>query len=226
MRIYSNFPEALNEIKRDLAEMGIRIHTRTYQDKFIGDDPDFETLEIQNYAYTVTQPKLTDLNPTQPWADAEFMERLSGKPQNPGEAWKLRREVWDDFLDQDGQFGYTYSERLAEYGQVNRIVKALDNDPLSRQAFISVWQPSDVQYLGGISRVPCTLGYLLQIRQDQLNLTYLQRSCDFATHMQNDIYLAHKLQVTVAEMLNVPVGLYSHWFGSLHIFKKDVKGVF
>lgn len=231
MRIYQNYREGLNEIKRDLAEMGIRIHPQTYQDKVVANDPNFDAFELQNYVYMVTDPKLTDLEPSQPWADEEFKERITRPPVNPGEAWKLRADVWTQFLINGGQdgapvFAYTYGERLTRFLQVERIINRLKIDPDSRQAFLAIWDASDTAFLGGISRVPCTLGYYFQIRQGQLNMTYLQRSADFATHFVNDTYLATKLLYYMADRIGVKPGHYTHWIGSLHIFKKDVAGVF
>ena len=235
MRIYQNFMEALPEIKRDLAEMGIKCHPQTYQDKYIGDNPEYQTLELQNYIYTVIHPHPEDLESTQPWADEEFEERLSGmggNPRNPGHAWKLRREVWEEFLElKTGKFAYTYSERLALFDQVSQVIARIVDDPDSRQLFISIWNQEDATKLGGLSRVPCSIGYQLQCRKHQLNLTYLQRSADFVTHFVNDIYLAVKLQELIAKELEckgitIPVGTFTHWIGSLHIFKKNAQGVF
>jgi thymidylate synthase len=228
MRIYTNFREATNEIKRDLAEMGIDVKPHSYQNKNVEGNPEFYTKELQNYIYTVTQPKLNDLDATQPWAKLEFAERVSGNPVNPGEAYKSRSEVWNQFLNFDGEFDYTYPERLTCYGghnQVELTINVLRNDPDSRQCYISIWD-KDIIEAGGYSRIPCTLGYQFQIRNGALNITYLQRSSDFATHFQNDLYLAHKLQYHIADKLSIPVGLYTHWIGSLHIFQKDIKGVF
>ncbi len=36
------------------------------------------------------------------WADAEFQERISPNDINPGEAWKLRKDLWEQFLDEKG----------------------------------------------------------------------------------------------------------------------------
>lgn len=224
MRFYETFREATGEIKRDLAEMGIRVHSKTYQDKDISKDEGMVQRELQNYVYTVTKPALDQLDPTQPWADAEFEERVGGKALNPGEAYKLRPEVWNQFIQKDGRFGYSYSERMGN--QVQAVINTLKNDAESRQAYLSVWDPVDCFYTGGIRRVPCTLGYQFQIRGGQLNATYLMRSSDFATHFQNDLYLAHKLQRHVAEKVGVPSGYYTHFIASLHVFEKDVKAVF
>ena len=57
-------------------------------------------------------------------------------------------------------------------------------------------------------------------------MTYQQRSADFITHFENDIYLACKLQYWVAAQLNWEVGRYTHFIGSLHTFEKDVSQAF
>lgn len=227
MRIFKDFNEAFGEIKRDLKEMGITVKTKTMQDKAIADDDNFSTLEIQNYAYTVTDPRFEHLNPNQPWADADWHERMSGAlgmPTNPGKAWELRRDVWEEFLHDD-RFSYTYSERLAQFDQVKNVIRALKNDRSSRQLYVSMWHPADSMKLGQ-SRVPCSLGWLFQHRNGGLDVTYMMRSADFHTHFQNDIFMAMKLQELIAAHAGVATGNFSHFMGSLHVYAKDVQEVF
>jgi len=230
-RIYKDFREAGGEIRRDLAEMGIRVHPKTYQDKNIEFDDGFGTLELQNYVYTVVDPVSFDpVGVTQPWADAEWTERrngaMLGKGVNPGEAWLLREDVWKEFLSNEGLFAYTYSDRFSRNIQVRKVIDRLHIDKESRQLFIAVWDSEDTDKLGGISRVPCTLGYLLQCRKNQLNITYLQRSCDLVTHWANDAYLAVRLLRMIAYETQLENGTFTHWIGSLHMFKKDSEGIF
>src|SRR5690242_12220730 len=97
MRIYRSFSEAYNELKRDVAELGINVHPQTMQDKQIADDPEYETREYPNMIYTVTKPDLDDamsLVPVPEWVDAEFYERIHFFGQHDGTAWELRPEVW------------------------------------------------------------------------------------------------------------------------------------
>lgn len=225
MRFYKDFGEALNEIKRDLAELSIRVHPQTMQDKYIADDPDYDTKELQNYIYTVLNPRPKDLKPTQPWATREWMERISQQCLNPGKAWKARADVWEEFVESSGEFAYTYSERLGK--NIDKLVTELRIHPESRQLFLGIWDKSiDVRNLGGEHRIPCTLGYWFLLRQHRLDMTYLQRSSDYVTHLQNDLWLATKMLLFVAEQGEVNPGHLIHWVGSLHVYAKDVKGVF
>lgn len=216
--------------------MGIRVETKSYQNKDIEGVPAFSTMELQNYIYMVVEPRFEDLNPTQPWADAEWKERLKGIrgiPVNPGEAYKLRPEVWEQFLvpcpcgsDRcPRRFDYSYAERLDAAGVLD-VIDRIKTDPESRQLYITIWNPQDTDYIGGKRRVPCSLGYQFMIREGALHMTYLMRSSDFYTHFQNDLYLALKLQTYVAEQTGYPVGRFTHFMGSLHIYQKDIEQVF
>lgn len=237
-----NCGEAVNEIRRDLAEMGLDVHPHSYQNKIVADDPNFATKELTNYVYSVVDPDLADLpNIDSDWVKAEAGERFSGKRINPGEAYKLRYDVWKEFLVDDGsRFDYTYPERLnpsvpgslCNIDQIQRVVDELANNPDSRQCFISIWNPLDITEMGGIRRIPCSLGYLVQVRGGKLQITYLQRSSDFATHFQNDVALSIALANCISARLkskyslDYPVGLFTHWIGSLHVYHKDIKTVF
>ena len=240
MRIYTNAQEMVEEVKRDLAEMGIVVRPATMQDKYIKGNPDYETKELQNYSYCLLSPKSRDIpGVSQPWADLEFEERVTdpylrapdgelSEPHfiNPGEAWKARAEVWKDYMH-NGKLAYTYNELLWNNDQLTKILNRLKEDPDSRQLWISLWNPNkDPDFLGGVSRVPCSLGYGLQVRDGKLNLHYVMRSCDFVTHFRNDVYLAIKFLEWVAEKTGYPVGSFTHTIFSLHVYNKDVEGVF
>ena len=229
MRIYMNWNEAYEEIKRDLAEMGINVYPKTMQDKYIEGNEDYATKELQNYCYTILNAKSEDVKSfsTQPWADEEFKERVNPYGNvNPGTAYKLRMNVWNEYMH-DGKFAYSYNERFFRNRQLDKIIARLQADNDSRQLWLSVWDLNeDVDKLGGISRVPCSLGYNFQCREGKLNIHYVMRSCDFNTHFPNDVYLAIRLLEYVAERCNMEVGNFTHTMFSLHVYKKDVSDVF
>ena len=228
MRIYPNFTEALGEIRRDLAEMGVRVHTQTMQDKDISGDASYETLELQNFMYTVTDPDIAELvGRDQDWIELEWEDRfdgIMGRPSNPGNAYHVRSTVWDEFLH-EGRFAYTYSERLARHNQVRRVINRLRDDHYSRQLYIAMWHPDDSEKLG-VERVPCSLGWHVQFRGGRLDLTYFMRSCDFFTHFQNDVALAIKLQRYIADEVGMEPGHFTHFMSSLHVYQKDVADTF
>ena len=240
MRIYMNAEEAFEEVKRDLAEMGIWVKPKTMQDKVIEGDVNYETTELQNYCYTILNAKSKDVpGVVQPWADLEFEERVydpflrspDGEVSdphflNPGTAWKTRPDVWGEFMH-EGKMGYTYNELIWDNDQFTKIVDRLREDPDSRQLWISLWDPTrDPDLLGGVSRVPCSLGDGLQVRNGKLNLHYVMRSCDFSTHFANDVYLAIRMLEYISKLTGYPVGNFTHTVFSLHVYRKDLKNVF
>lgn len=233
MRVYSTFRQAKNEIARDLNELGVKVFAG-YQgmDHSKLDREAFTTMELQGYDYRVVRPRLEDLEPVQPWADAEWEERLSGirgNPVNPGEAWKLRPDVWTPLLEPGTekirpQFSYTYSQRFAE--SVPPAIFELFERPTSRQAYVSVWDPKLDGPNVGTRRVPCSLGYHFMVRQGALHMTYTMRSSDFSTHFDNDLYLAMKLLAFFCERIDQPMGTMTHVVYSLHTYAKNVAGIF
>lgn len=242
MRFYNDFYEVHSEVMRDLAEMGKIVKPKTMQNKNIEGNEDFITRELQNYSYTILHPEIILFAPhsqvDKEWCDAEFMERISKTPINPGEAYKLRPEVWNEFLvpnicgaeigdDEDIPdeiFDYTYSERMCY--QLPVLIGYLKEDPDTRRAYLSIWSPGDIMLVNTPTRVPCSLGYLFQIRNGKLDMKYSMRSCDIMTHFANDIYLAAKLQRYVASQVGVEIGVLVHEVASLHAYQKDLKGVF
>lgn len=242
MRIYSNFPEAQNEIARDLAELGVRVHPETMQDKQIADDEDYDTRELTNYIYTVLNPDYTEVQGIhEEWVKQEWIDRVTGG-LNPGRAWKLRPEIWEEFLEIDGRpkadrfyskekqqahvgrFAYSYSKRMGG-DHIEKVIEELGKHPNSRQLYLPVWGGID-ETRRGQRRVPCSLGYWIVQRQGKLHLTYMMRSCDLMTHYANDVALASMLLHHVAEATDYDVGTFVHFIGSLHVYQKDVADVF
>lgn len=235
MRIYRNCVEAITDIGRELKKCAIEVHTQSYQNKIIKDDPNMTTKEIQAFEFMVVDTSDKDEMPgcTLPWLKAEFKERVSEDSVNPGEAYKLRPEVWNEFLvkresmqsnddaiDLVDKFDYTYNERLSY--QLKYIIDELRLNPETRQAIIEVHNNIyDLQGLGGRKRIPCSLLYQFMIRDGALDVIYIMRSSDFATHFQNDIWLAAELRNYVAAMLGIPQGKFFMFVSSLHCYKRD-----
>jgi thymidylate synthase len=234
VRFYVNFIEAQNEIKRDLKELGTRVHTETMQHFNVADDPDFETLELQNYMYSVIEPDYRDVEGVhEAWVEAEWKDRLAGQ-LNPGHSWKNRRELWLPLMEfhndwarvkERGTFAYTYSMRMGG-NHIRKVIDELEVHPNSRQLWVPVWDQRLDEDRRGKRRVPCSLGYFFMKRSGKLNLTYVMRSCDYATHYPNDVALATMLQEYVAEHTESEMGTFTHVVFSLHVYQVDVKGVF
>ena len=235
-RIYSNVSEAVKEIEREIFEMALTVKSYSYQDKVIEGDEDFDSKELQGYTFKIVGPDPVEALKTveewyglevKEWVEAEFDERVSG-PMNPGEAWKLRRDVWEQFLESDGKFGYTYSERMAH--QLDPVINELKEHPGTRQAIIEMHNnDEDLARLGGRRRIPCSLQYQFMIRREAMDCIYVMRSSDFATHFIDDITLAILLQDYIRSQVGIEkMGTFTMFISSLHCFNKDLKakGIF
>lgn len=177
--------------------------------------------------------------------------------------WPYARKGHEEHVDENDQFSHTYPERFWPkqagegfielgnnwtpgntpegthgirfyYGDLMDVVGQLHKNPATRQAYLPVWFPEDTGARQG-QRVPCSLGYHFLIRNNQLNITYFIRSCDYMRHFRDDVYMAGRLAQWVQnqlveregpEDLPVPQGLVvghlTMHIVSLHIFKGDV----
>ena len=206
---------------------------------------------------TGNNPKDLTIPANQPWAEAHFQERISGHPWNPPpshEMWPYAQQDNAGFIS-GSQFSHTYPERLwpkfvnegrkapngrqifvphmglrFEYGDLADVIDLLRKNPLTRQAYIPIWFPEDTGVNHG-ERVPCTLGYHVMVRNDQLQITYYIRSCDWRRHFADDLYMAARLAQFIANCLSelpgeglkrqVTANRVIMHIASLHIFQGD-----
>lgn len=184
------------------------------------------------------------------YIDQEYQDRLACKSMNPGNAWAKRKEIWEEFihpgliLHKGGErkpgFHYTYAERFAV--QIPVILERLQRDPDTRQAVITmhsnintddrgrvddssdprVYPSQDLENIGGVGRIPCSMYYQFIRRGDSVNLIYTMRSCDLFTHFPIDVLIALRLQNWMADRLGCDVGTFTYFAGSLHAYHKDI----
>lgn len=234
MRIYQSFKEMLSEVRRDVAELGIRCISDSVQNiQKVGEE--YEMKELLGYSYELTNTMDYGSSFTSReirWLIKEFGERINLAKINPGEAWKLRREVWEPLMNEGGKFDYTYNERIRT--QLPIIINELRKRPNTRQAVMTIYSPqyhADLSFLGGCRRIPCSLSYQFLLRKDILgkaclNLIYNMRSCDVMTHFKFDAALACMLINHVSYQIGRKRGSLIHNVGSLHIFRKDIERIF
>lgn len=251
MRIYGNAYELMSEMGRNLWEMGATVKPKHYQNKNIEGKEDFVTKELICEQYCLLElPDPDNLfifmeEEAREWAEAELKERLSGECINPGEAWKLRKNIWEEFLVEKGdgfKFDYTYPERINQVAmyknlpttKLKAVIQLLREDPDTRKAIINIYGSfydehshiEDFDRLDGHARIPCSMYYDFLIRENQkgekiLNICYHQRSSDFITFFGTDVYFAWKLMEYVADKVGVKPGYLYHTIDSIHSYKKD-----
>lgn len=212
-----------------------RVDVGEWQSTDVRDRPEMVSYEMENVVlewYGGLPQSITELQEVvpanQPWAEAHFLERVSGTPYNPPPShtiWPHAQANNSEFT-KDEKFSHTYPERFwpkmaniggetdqgrqifvphvgirFEYGDLDGVMDLLTRNPLTRQAYLPVWFPEDTGVSHG-ERVPCTLGYHFLIRDGKLTVTYFIRSCDFRRHFCDDVYLAARLAQWVAHDLS------------------------
>ncbi|MEM4271060.1 MAG: thymidylate synthase [Candidatus Pacearchaeota archaeon] len=255
MRIFHSLYSAASEIQRDLFEFGVEYQSNTWQNKIVKEDSGFRVKELISYVYllhlnfiwippseipssSLHLNEVFDLleidkikrEKIKNFVSKELVERIaSAKVVNP-EAWKEYPELWEKFRLPDGSFDYTYPERLCleEKNQLDIIKMELKTNPNSRQCLATIWRISDLNYIGGSKRVPCSIYYQFMRRRGSLYLIYNMRSCDFYNHWIIDTLLG----LCMADYMAVSLGLsdfyFIHQINSFHIFEKDYlkRGIF
>ena len=160
----------------------------------------------------------------------EHKDRISGKPLNPGNSWKIRKSLWQNLMSkkEGDKFDYTYAERMAP--QLAYVVEALKDDIHSRRAMMMIWdQTLDANQMSGFqTRVPCSISYQFLIRNNRLYCVYYIRSQDFYKHFPIDIWQASEIMNWMVKQLkskykNLKVGSLNYFAGSLHAYNEDLK---
>jgi len=115
-----------------------------------------------------------------------------------------------------GTFDGAYGPRLAHsLGDIHALLK---RDPDSRQAVATIWSPG----LPAPSLdVPCTLSMQFLKGSQGLSLVVNMRSNDIKLGLPYDVAAFCAIQCTMASLLNMQVGTYTHIAGSLHSYDNN-----
>lgn len=229
-------------------------NTRHWQSQEVADNPMMRMHELLNQSLEMSFTMEIDslqgvVSPNLPWAEDHFLERVSGQPLNPppSEAWWPFAQQGNAGHKSEGEkFSHTYPERMwpkyaagrdficteevqmmhgirFDYGDLGDVVEHLRQMPMSRQAFLPIWFPEDTGAVHG-KRVPCSLGYHFQLRDNTIFVTYYIRSCDLIRHFRDDVYMAARLGQWVAGQLpelGIARGQLNMYMANLHCFHGD-----
>lgn len=121
-----------------------------------------------------------------------------------------------------GMMHGAYGRRISV--QAAQVVGKLTNDRDSRQAVITLWDPS-VDNLGGKKDYPCTISLQFLIRDDKLICVTNMRSNDVWLGLAYDMFQFGQLQWTIANVLNCEVGWLVHRPVSLHAYQHNWDGI-
>lgn len=119
---------------------------------------------------------------------------------------------------QDGSaFWGAYGVRTAS--QIPQAIEKLRQDPNSRQAVVTMWDPA-YDNVAGRADYPCTVSITFRIRDGKLEQKTHMRSNDAWMGVPYDILQFTTLQHTVANVLDMSVGPYVHHVDSMHLYEE------
>jgi thymidylate synthase len=104
--------------------------------------------------------------------------------------------------------------------QLSAVVERLEEDPFSRQAVISLWDP-DTDNQNGSRDYPCSNWLHFQVKDGALDLTVTMRSNDLIWGYSGVNAVNFTLiQELVATLLGVQLGVYRHVCDNMHVYER------
>lgn len=124
------------------------------------------------------------------------------------------------FKEDDGSFYGAYGVRIGD--QLAEAVRKLRADHDTRQAVITLWNPALDNVDPPRRDHPCTVALGLRIFDDKLRMNVQMRSSDAWLGIPYDLMQFTQLQLSVAHLLNIEPGPYSHRTWSLHLYAEHL----
>lgn len=128
---------------------------------------------------------------------------------------RYKKETQDNVTVRSG-----YGERLFFFrgqNQIENVIDLLKKKPSSRRAVVQLFDASD---LGEDHKsIPCTCSLQFLIRSGKLHLISNMRSNDAFWGLPHDVFVFTMLQEIMARTLEVELGEYRHFVGSLHLYE-------
>lgn len=130
--------------------------------------------------------------------------------------------IWDKFVEEDkvtveAAYGYRWRVHF-ERDQIALAVKTLQDDPSSRQVYVSAWDPSR-DGLGNTGKnIPCPASFTFAIVNGSLMSSLFIRSSDVFVGLPYDVMGHSILMGLMANTLGVKVGTMTVMLAHAHVY--------
>jgi len=215
------FDDVYLQILKDLWNSGTTVSPRGMKVK-----------ELLAYKFTLEDPRNNIINlpgfkTNVDYGSAELEWYYSGSNRidfNPiiEKTWK---QFSDDGVHVNSSYGFQIFGKHPEI-KVNQwewIKKKLKEDSDSRQCVININLPSYKEK--DTKDFVCTMDLQVFIRDNKLHWITHLRSQDIYFGTRNDVYCFTMMQQKLAKELNVGLGKYHHFCGSMHIYERHFDNV-
>ncbi len=127
---------------------------------------------------------------------------------------------YHEFSDDGRTLHGAYGPRMFDLNgcnQLTRAIELLERNPASRKAVVQLFDASDLDK--EYKDVPCTCVLQFLIRNNLLYLVTYMRSNDIMLGFPHDVFAFTMIQELVARSLQIELGTYTHFVGSLHLYE-------
>ncbi len=133
----------------------------------------------------------------------------------------LIKKIWEKYSDDGQTVNSNYGVYMfnPKFNQWEWIKTKLKKDPNSRQAIININQFYHKKT--STKDFPCTIYCQIFIRDNKLHWITNMRSNYIFFGFRNDLYFFTELQKQLARELNLKLGKYYHFAGSLHLYESQ-----
>tara|TARA_R100000655_G_scaffold51305_1_gene88997 strand:+ start:19947 stop:20585 length:639 start_codon:yes stop_codon:yes gene_type:complete len=131
-----------------------------------------------------------------------------------------KAKMWGNYADENGEARSNYGWQWRREDQLDKVINILNEDNNSRRAVITLYDGKEINTYS--KDTPCTLNLQFQIIENKLCMTAIMRSNDLWFGFCNDQYCFSKLQLLIANKLQIHTGWYFHFASNLHIYFKQL----
>jgi thymidylate synthase len=200
-----------------------------YKSQILNNGIDFDdTKALFNVGFTIENPMDNHIsceqrNWKQDYAEAEWQWYLTGDPhvQRLGKIYGKIPEIWKRMANEWGSVNSNYGWQWERNGQLDKVIKLLNDNPKTRQAAISIYDAKEIKSYK--YDTPCTYAVQFTILDNKLNMCVTMRSNDLWYGFCNDQYCFSKLQKLVADEVGWPIGTYFHFAHNLHLYNNIIE---
>ena len=140
---------------------------------------------------------------------------------------ELGSHIWDSWADETGSIGKAYGYQLGVkhkykegmFDQVDRVIFDLKNNPSSRRIMTNLYVHADLSEMG---LYPCAYSMTFNVTGDRLNAILNQRSNDFLTANNWNVFQYAVLVHMMAQVSGFRVGELVHVIADAHIYDRHI----
>ena len=201
-----------------------------YKSQILSKGVDFDnTKALFNVGFTIENPMDNHISCEQrnwkhEYAEAEWQWYLTGLPNVKmlGEIYGKVPDIWKRMANEEGYVNSNYGYQWQRNNQLDNVIAMLKANPKTRQATVSIYDGKEIDNGTYQYDTPCTYAIQFTIVDNKLNMCVTMRSNDLWYGFCNDQYCFSRLQLMIADKLEIRLGTYFHFAHNLHLYNNII----